>query len=238
MLAPASDTPPPRLCHPDVLCSHWDSIASSIVNAQSSSLRDNTILVLQGEPMSSVETRVILLYRGMSESISVASLLPPDECTDDLSPDTVASTSWRARVQAYVLRRKGDTRRSNAASTPPSVHLISLLGPRQSEQAIIDAALSIADDEVASSVHAAAGDRHSLRESLQSRVMPLPVSEPDLLLVASRGSEHRRALFGFPAWLLRITEIFYVQSLHELATGEALADRLTEFGRTVQRGGT
>jgi hypothetical protein len=64
------------------------------------------------------------------------------------------------------------------------------------------------------------------------------LSEPDLLVVVSPLGVHHRSLVGFPPWLLRVTEILHVQGLRTLTHGRTLQQKLVEFGRSVQRGGT
>lgn len=160
-------------------------------------------------------------------------------------PSADPNTRWRCRVARFVSAR---VRRPRGASAPTAaqVRLLSFLGPKHhGQEAVARAVLQRAQDGVTASSSSPASDAaspstsHDLRLSLQHRLLPLPVSEPDLLLVVNPAHRRgERTLLGFPSWLLRVVEIMFVSSVADLTSGDEMQMRLHDFARTVQRGGT
>jgi hypothetical protein len=161
-----------------------------------------------------------------------------------------ASNRWRARIARFVSSRMRTDRIGAglpaAASVPfTSVRLISILGHAHSQSALAAAVLTV-DAQTADPINSSsilstpsAVPSQALRTHLQRSILPLPLSEPDLLLSVSSVHEHgERSLHAFPPWLLRVTEIGFPSNIEELTRGEQLEEQLHHFARTIQRSGT
>ena len=170
--------------------------------------------------------------------------IPPPASPLPSDPDT----RWRTRVARFVAARVRRPRGA-AAPTAAQVRLLSFLGPKHhGQEAVARAVLRRAQEGAAAAPSSSATpaptaaaplSSHDLRLSLQRGVLPLCVSEPDLLVVVN--PSHRRGertVLGFPSWLLRVVEIMFASSVDELTHGDEMQLRLHDFARTVQRGGT
>jgi hypothetical protein len=175
---------------------------------------------------------------------------------------------WRARVAQFVARRmRTDAQEaglSPATSAPAAaVRLLSFLGTQHGQRAVAQAMLrgatngtaasesgghrmngatslsSTAASSSSPSSSAASTPSHDLRLYLQRSVLPLPLSEPELVLSVSPAlRQGERSLHAFPPWLLRTAEMGFVSSVKELTHGPQLEQQLHMFARTVQRSGT
>jgi len=184
------------------------------------------------------------------------------------SPDASAAASaaqrdpasqWRTRVAHFVARRmRTDAAAaglSPAASAPAAaVRLLSFLGTQHGQRAVARAVLTAPDanasaaasdsasslpSSVNSAKAAASVPSQALRMHLQRSVLPLPLSEPELLISVSRAHrDGERSLHAFPPWLLRVAEMGFVNGVTEMTHGPQLEEQLHLFARTVQRSGT
>jgi len=127
------------------------------------------------------------------------------------------------------------SRLSSTVLTPPS---------SLSDQHPLPSSDNSHSDRRRPSVSSISAISHSVRLHIQRSLFPLPLSEPELLLVVRQGSnEMHRSLEQFPSWLLRATEIMHVERIEEMLAEvgkrrSRLRKRLQQFANTIQRGGT
>lgn len=213
--------------------------------------------------------QVLLVHEGLIALVDAARFLVPAGCApEDEDPDAVdlyvdtsrpgvavrpppaspvssdPQTQWRCRVARFVSARVRRPR-GVAAPTAAQVRLVSFLGPKQHGQDAVArvvlqrAQAGLAADPASAASAASSSSAHDLRLHLQRGVLPLSLSEPELLLVVNPAHlRGERTVLGFPSWLLRVVEIMFVSSADELINGDELQMRLADYARTVQRGGT
>lgn len=185
-------------------------------------------------------------------------------CGDGEPTDDSAPSRWREKVIDLFPFVRSD---ASSTPPPTRIHLISFLGFRHGGQFLVDAAVggrwnsvmgsssrnenrsSIDDDNRLRSTSppirtntpsTSIKSSQLLRRHLEETALSLPLSEPDMLIVVRRFASFvsHRSLQGTPSWLLRAAEIFFAHDADALVHGYELKERLQQFGKTVQRGGT
>jgi hypothetical protein len=197
-------------------------------------------LLLSEVPSTTLEDEDVADYFVDTSHPGVASRKPESTQTPMKESQMDPAARLRFRVARYVAARwRIDVPAVNSmADQVPAVQSVSFLGSQHAQRALAQAALSAP----LSSAPSPAGSSVpfiSVRLHLQRTVLPLPLSEPDLLITVSEAHQSgERSLLAFPSWLLRVAELAFVSTLPELVHGDELRTQLHLFARTVQRGGT